>query len=51
MVESWKANIINEAKKTGLITSVDHNPDAKIGELPLWFLLALLTNTVKAVKS
>jgi len=48
--EDWKLKVLEDAKSAGLITSVSHDPDRALGELPLWFLLALLTNFLKAVK-
>lgn len=50
MPEDWKLKVLEDAKSAGLITSVDHDPDRTLGELPLWFLLALMTNFLKAVK-
>lgn len=50
MPEKWQSDILEEAKNAGLITSTDHDPLQKIGELPLWFLMATLTNFLKAVR-
>lgn len=45
-VESWKTDIINNAKKQGLITS-DHNPDDTATK---WFVLAVALNLLKIIK-
>lgn len=48
--EKWQTDILEAAKEAGLITSVDHDPLQKLGEIPLWFFMATLTNFLKAVK-
>jgi len=40
MAEQWKLDIIQRAKKIGLITE-DHNPDEPATK---WFVLAVLLN-------
>lgn len=51
MPESWQVDILKKAQEAGIITSAaEHDPLQKIGELPLWFLIALMTNFLAAVK-
>ncbi|MBO8158814.1 N-acetylmuramoyl-L-alanine amidase [Thermosyntropha sp.] len=45
MPEQWKVEIIERAKKAGLITS-DHNPDELASK---WFVLAVALNLLKVV--
>ncbi len=46
MPESWKLNIVKEAKEEGIITS-DHDPD---GSASVWFVLAVAINVLKVVR-
>jgi len=43
MAEQWKLDIIQRAKKIGLITE-DHNPDEPATK---WFVLAVLLNFMR----
>jgi len=46
MAEQWKLDIIENAKKEGIITS-DHEPDAPATK---WFVLAVVLNLLKKIR-